>query len=174
MMAIKLTQDKVTIVSDEDYEAVVLRGKWCVVKQQSSGDFYALRNDWYKHNSGKWKTIRVALHKFIAERFLGTVHDGMVVDHINHDTLDNTRDNLRICTFTQGQQNRRKIKQGTSLYKGVTKNSNCSTFRCKITVNKHVIQLGNFLDEIDAARAYNAAAVKYFGEYACLNVIDEK
>lgn len=95
-----------------------------------------------------------------------------VVDHINHDGLDNRKVNLRVCDGYQNQGNRRKKKLCASKYKGVC--WGYKKWRAYIKTAGKRIELGSFLLEDDAARAYNEAAVKYFGEYAHLNVILNK
>ncbi|MGD9110575.1 MAG: AP2/ERF family transcription factor [Phycisphaerales bacterium] len=92
----------------------------------------------------------------------------LVVDHINHNSLDNRRANLRLATIAQNNMNRRPWK-GTSKYKGVTFHRRQKRFIARVTVNGKRLHLGSFINEIDAARAYDEAAKKYYGKYACLN-----
>lgn len=111
--------------------------------------------------------------KYILSRLIMGDPKGMVVDHINHDPLDNRRENLRVCTQGQNTMNRDKQHKATSsIYKGV------SLFKCRgkyqywkgtINFNKKSVHLGYFNSEIKAAEAYNQAAIEYYGEYACLN-----
>jgi hypothetical protein len=95
---------------------------------------------------------------------------GLMVDHINHDTLDNRKENLRIVTNQQNTFNQ-KLKNHSSKYKGVTWNSNSEKWCARIRHNKP-IYLGLFKDEKEAGMAYNEGAKKYFGEFALLNDID--
>ncbi len=109
---------------------------------------------------------------FLLHRVITNCPDGYVVDHINHNTFDNRKENLRICSNHQNRFNSNKYKNGkTSIYKGVyidkRTNSICATLR----YNRKHIHIGTFKTEIDAAIAYNEAALKYFGEFACLNFI---
>jgi hypothetical protein len=113
----------------------------------------------------------VLLHRVL----MGLDHsDQRVVDHINHNTLDNRYVNLRICFRSENQQNRRKHQHRhgqalTSKYKGVRWHSTRKKWMAQITLkgtNKH---LGVFEHEQEAATAYNEAAQKHFGEFACLN-----
>jgi len=159
---IKLTQGKFTKVDDCDYEAAVSYGSW-YSKKKDCGEFYAV--------SGSSNKSNFMLHLFIASRFLD-VAEGMFVDHINHDTLDNTRANLRLCTHSQNMFNRRKLKITTSKYKGVSWYKPRSLWVVKIQANKIPRHVGYFQDEREAAKAYNTAAVKLFGDRACLNVIE--
>src|SRR5438046_10138236 len=92
------------------------------------------------------------------------------VDHINGYPIDNTTRNLRIVTSVQNHHNRRKNKKNTSSkYKGVTWDKKSSVWRAQITNNKKHIHLRFFNTEEEAAKPYNEAAKKYFGEYARLN-----
>lgn len=90
------------------------------------------------------------------------------VDHINGDTLDNRRCNLRLCRRIQNARNVKK-KSGSSQYKGVTWLRWCERWMARITVNYRQIILGYFTDETKAAKAYDEAARKHFGEFAKTN-----
>lgn len=101
---------------------------------------------------------------------------GFVIDHINGNTLDNRKENLRICTFGQNQMNRFcKKNKKTSRYKGVFSESRTKaiTWRARIVCNKKAVHLGTFKTEIEAAGEYNNAAKRLFGEYARLNNVGE-
>ena len=94
------------------------------------------------------------------------VGDARRVDHINHDTLDNRRCNLRICNTKQNNANRRRLRPG---YKGVEYSPKLSKWRARIRANGKLIQLGCFTFAEDAARAYDCAAAYFFGDFAHLN-----
>lgn len=104
------------------------------------------------------------LHKIITEWY------DCFVDHIDGNKLNNTDENLRRCTHQQNMVNR---SSKTNKFRGVFKIKGCSTFRARIKANQVQINLGHFKTQEDAARAYNEAAIKYFGEFARLNVIEE-
>lgn len=92
-----------------------------------------------------------------------------IVDHINGDLLDNRRCNLRFATKAQNNMNRRKTGNCSSRYKGVCWNKKNRNWLAGIKVNGKRKNIGSFKDEEAAARAYDAAAVEYFGEFAWLN-----
>lgn len=103
---------------------------------------------------------------------------GLVVDHISGDVLDNRRCNLRVCTKAQNGQNSRKRsgdhgRPASSPYKGVSRHS-ATRWGAFITDNGKVRSLGAYVDEVEAARAYDAAAAKLFGPFARLNFPQER
>lgn len=99
----------------------------------------------------------------------------MVVDHINGNPLDNRKCNLRICTPAQNMSNRRKAAKG-SRFKGVTicVGRRHTSIVARICHQGKTIHLGAFRSDIDAALAYDAAARKYFGQFAWCNFPDDK
>jgi len=158
MKEINLSKDKLTIIDDEDFEKVN-KYKWhySLVKGHIG---YAKRSIRMKK---KIKTMY--LHRFILD-----LKGKKKVDHINGNTLDNRRINLRTCNDTQNQRNRRKSKnKSSSSYKGVCWMKNLKKWRSRITYNKKNIHLGFFEDELEAAKAYNKGAKKYFKEFAKFN-----
>jgi hypothetical protein len=97
----------------------------------------------------------------------------MLVDHRNCNRADNRKRNLRLCKDAQNVRNRRKSRNKTSQYKGVSRKALRANkpWEATITVDGTAIHLGRFVHEHEAAVAYNAAATQYFGEFARLNVI---
>lgn len=156
-----LTQDKVAIVDDEDFDWA-FQWKWYAHLTRSG--FYAKRKD---YSSGRQKTIQ--LHREILARKLGRpLEPGEETDHINGDTLDNRRANLRLATHAQNGRNRtKKNKNNTSGYMGVDWHK--TKWRAHIQVNGKDIHLGYFHDLVEAARVYDEAALKYHGRFASIN-----
>ena len=157
---IQLTQGKVAIVDDDMYD-YLNKWKWCAHKKNNN--FYASRSDY----SIKGKGSSISMHRQIMN-----VTKGYVVDHINQYTLDNRKINLRICTHTQNLHNRPKNINNTSGHKGVCWCNKYEKWRAKIWLNSKCYHVGYYFNIKDAARAYNAAALKYHGEFAHLNKID--
>lgn len=90
------------------------------------------------------------------------------IDHKDGDGLNNCRSNLRPCTNTQNQHNRKRV-HGSSKFKGVSWHKGERKWRANIVVDKKQISLGYFADEVTAAHAYDAAAEIHFGEFASPN-----
>lgn len=163
MKEIKLTQGQVALVDDEDYEWI---NQWKWHAQRSGDGFYACRTE---TKNGKHKLI--SMHRLIAE----TPHL-LITDHINGNTLDNRRANLRPCDYRQNMYNSiGKVKTSVAGYKGVDISTNPrlkKKYRATIFVNGRHVFLGCFYTPKEAAMAYDKAAVKYFGDFARLNKFD--
>jgi len=134
--------------------------KWYLTAKD--GKFYAVRN----FTVDKTKTKMISMHREIIN-----APKGLLVDHKNTDSLDNRRENLRLATRSQNMQNMKKKNKdkSTSRFIGVWFDKSAGNWPSKITVNGKKIHLGRFHNEIDAARAYDRAAIKYRGEFARLN-----
>ncbi|WP_061576552.1 HNH endonuclease [Bacillus licheniformis] len=163
--------------AEHQYKEIILtNGGVCLVDEE---DFYYLSKfKWHKRKSdgyvartvydkGTFKTIR--MHREILKP-----PPELVVDHINRDKLDNRRENLRIATRSQNTANSIKPSTNKSGYKGVHYRKDQRKWRACIRVNQKNISLGQYDDPEKAARAYNKAAVEYFGEYARLNELPKE
>ena len=151
---IQLMCGGITVVSPEDYSRL---NKYRWHKRKDDG--YASRT---VYEDGKFKTIR--LHQEIIN-----IPVGFVTDHINRDRLDNRRSNLRKATRSQNMANSKIPLTNTSGYKGVYYRKEQDRWRASIRVDQEHISLGQYGSPEEAAKAYNDAALKYFGEFASLN-----
>jgi hypothetical protein len=152
-------------------------GIWTILEQ---ADYCRLRKfKWVAHASGKGGVNLYAIrHKLISPRKTQMIYmhreimipiDERFVDHRNCNSLDNRRANLRFATRSQNMQNRRKIQNTTSRFFGVNFKKSIRKWICRITYQGKRIYLGEFENEIEAAKAYDEAAKKYLGEFARLN-----
>lgn len=114
---------------------------------------------------GDYVVTHIRHEKIYLHDFIMNPDDDFMVDHIGRNTLNNTRGNLRICTKKQNDYN---SKRKSSKYKGVTAIPN-GKFKARITIDGETINLGVFFYDVDAAMAYDKAAIEYFGEFAYLN-----
>jgi len=159
MKTIPLTQGKAALVDDEDYEWLS-QHKWCAVKCPTG--WYAMRG---VHKDSKCTGVR--MHREILKP-----PAGMETDHVDGDGLNNQRYNLRAATHAQNGRNRRKQKRkATSQFKGVSRSWHEAGWTAQIVVKNQYIYLGYFGSEIEAAKEYDVAARKYFGEFANTNFI---
>lgn len=160
MKIIELTRGHVAKVDDEDFEMLVSMGSWHA--SGKNGHIYA------NHAVSRNKVIsHYRMHRVI----LNVSDPKILIDHENHDTLDNQKRNLRIANRAQNGQNR-LYKQRTgfsSQFKGVSYRKQSCSWEAKIQVDGKHTYLGMYHIEADAAKAYDTAALKYFGEFACTN-----
>ena len=99
--------------------------------------------------------------------------EGMLVDHIDGSKANNCRSNLRLCTRPENQRNARKERGCASQYKGVFYDKRCNKWFAKYRYQGKYHGLGYYDLEVDAARAYDRAAVQWYGEFARLNFPEE-
>lgn len=156
MKEIPLSQGKVALVDDEDYDRLAAHN-WYASKDGRT--YYARRRD------GRNGPTRV-MHRVILD-----AEAQIEVDHINGNGLDNRRSNLRPCTRKENGRSRRATRKPGqhSAHKGVIYNVRAKKWRAYIYPDGRNTHLGYFKDEIDAALAYDAAAVRYFGAFARVN-----
>ena len=126
------------------------------------------RLTWHVNHCGyamsKTRGRGILLHRLVLGLRTG---NKLVGDHINHDTLDNRRANLRACTRDGNNRNVRGRKHRISRYKGVSPNK--KRWMAQITFQRQVHHLGTFDTQEEAARVYNEAAIRLHGEFAYLN-----
>lgn len=156
MKLIPLTKNKTAKIDDIDFERVS-RWKWSYCPNRGG---YAVRNETYA--PGKHRYLLMA-------RFIMNAPKGKFVDHINGDTLDNRRSNLRIATHAQNQMNQRRRSDNTSGYKGVQWSKQKQKWIAVAWKAGHLYYGGASGDKVEAAEAYDRLATRLFGEFARLN-----
>ncbi|MBE0537254.1 MAG: HNH endonuclease [Phycisphaerae bacterium] len=142
-------------VDAADYEKVA-GFEWCAVHYPAN--CYAMV-----------KARGLAMHRVIMD-----AAKGWVVDHIDHDGMNNTRKNLRLCRKSQNNRNLRPHRDGSSRYKGVSWSKLGRSWTVRICRDGKILHLGCFKDEVQAARAYDEKARELFGEFAYLNFPGEE
>ncbi len=152
---IPLTQGQFAIVDIDDLKELS-KYKWCISKSDG-GYLTAIRSE---------HSTKIRMHREIMQ-----TPDGMDTDHINHNTLDNRRCNLRICTRSQNNHNRLRAKNKSSRYKGVAWHQPSNKWIVQISKDRKPYYLGLHKNEKDAAKIYNKAASELHGEFANLNVL---
>ncbi len=161
MKKIPLTQGQFALVDDADF-AWLSQWKWQARLDKSSG-YYAARTEW----TSKTKCRTVRMHRVI----LGVVLSTVLIDHKDHNTLNNQRENLRKATSSQNTSNRRPQKQSSSKFLGVHYAKNINKWVAQIQKGDVNHRLGSFDNEVEAAKAYNSKAVELHGPFANLNQI---
>jgi len=167
MKTIQLTQNQVAKISDEDFD-LISKYKWSAYR--IAGTSANGNQHLYGFKAGFKKSIDGKVKKFWMHNIIMNPPSGYEVDHIDGDPLNNTRENLRVCTHAENCRNRGKPSTGkTSKYTGVRKRFDRNKFEASIRVNGKSIHIGYFESEEDAAKAYDAKATEEFGVFARLN-----
>jgi hypothetical protein len=174
-MNIELGNGNVTIVSPEDYEYL---NKFSWHLQNASGlRTYELRHAFTTITRGsKKEQMAMGMHRLVLARMFNdpafVIQTNRYADHINFDGLDNRRENLRMCTNSENQMNKRLQRNNTTGYKGVTKDKRYGTYTVRF-INADGVRVsgGSFQTVEEAALKYNEMASKIFGKFVILNEI---
>ena len=151
MRKIKLTQGKCALVDDKDFDHLN-QWKWRVSQLN-----YAIRR------------IYPSQKLLLMHRVIMKLTDKLlVVDHKDHNGLNNQKSNLRICTKSQNNTYRKNVR-GVSKYRGVSRHG--KGWQSQLSKDWKKIYIGKFATEIEAAIAYNKKALELHGEFAKLNII---
>jgi len=162
MREIKLSQGKVALVDDEDFESLNTH-KWFALKIRNT--FYAVRSRWV---NGKQQSP-VLMHREI----LCLIDPKVKTDHKDHNGLNNQRENIRPCTNQENMRNCSRRKSNTSGYKGVCYHKRDKAWRAQIrTIDGKYKTIGSFSSPLEAAIAYNKSAIIHHGKFAHLNNLD--
>jgi len=152
-----ITRGLVTVVDDADFD-MLNAFSWMATPASNKKKHYVSRSIWV---GGSNKTVYM-------HRVLLNAPRGLEVDHIDGDSLNNQRANLRLCTKGQNAVNRRSYSPASG-YRGVYGNTPRDTFKAEVTTNGERQRLGTFADPVEAAKAYDKAAMAAFGDFAILN-----
>lgn len=155
MREISLTQGQVALVDDEDYAALA-QFRWSAHKRGKS--FYAMR-----------AKPRPEIGSILMHRVITCAGDGLSVDHVDGDGLNNQRHNLRVVSHQQNLCNQRKQNNTSSKFKGVCWRHDTRRWMAYITVKGKRHYLGHFKTEKEAGKTYDAAAQQYHGQFARTN-----
>lgn len=154
MKLLPLTRGLFSKVDDSDFDDLS-QFNWQIAGNLDARTFYAQRNVF---KDGKWKKEK--LHRRIMN-----CPQGLTVDHINGDGLDNRRINLRICTESENLKNRKHQKNAKNKYPGVYK-SGKKKWGARIWTNGKTLYIGSYLTEIEAVKARESKAIELRGEFA--------
>lgn len=153
MKQIPLTRGKFALVDNEDFD-MLNKYKW--KSSNTKGKFF------YAHRY-------IGNNQILMHRVIMNTPKGFDTDHIDHNTLNNQKENLRIVSRQLNNANRKPNTKTASGYKGLQWDGRVEKWFAKVMFNKKYIYAGSYLNKIDAAKAYNRLAKKLFGEYAYLN-----
>ena len=155
--SIQLTKGRTALIDDQDYE-LVNQFNWVYLDNGRRG--YAINT---------YQRVTRLMHRLILD-----APSGVCVDHIDGDGLNNTRANLRLCSHAQNIRNQEIHRDNSSGFKGVTWDSRNYMWKARIECDGKSHFLGLFIDVLDAAAAYNKAALALHGDFAKLNVIPSR
>ena len=158
MIEIPLTQGQVALIDDEDFE-LVSKHKWSARWNRTSHNFYGICS--MRLSCGK--RSQLLMHRLI----IGAP-EGISVDHINRNSTDNRRCNLRLCTNSENMHNRGPQTNNVSGFKGVSWNKRDRKWQSHICLRGKRMHLGYFSSPEDAFAAYCSAATRFHGKFACL------
>jgi len=161
MKEIKLPQDKICLVDDEDFE-LLSNKKWHILKGKNT--VYV-----QTHSKINGKDTKDYMHRIIMKL---DKYDKRQVDHTDGNGLNNQKSNLRICTSSQNTGNSKKQSNNTSGYKGVFYHKHSKKYQVQIMKNGKLTACGYFKTKEEAALAYDKKAKELFGEFAKLNFTD--
>lgn len=154
MRVLILTQGQHTVIADSVYEWAS-KFKWYAKKDRNT--FYAARN--IRLPDGR--RVTSLLHREILK-----APKGVEVDHQDGDGLNNLPDNIRICSSTENARNRSIRPDTISGYKGVYFHKATGKWQAEIQIAGKRVHLGLFEQKIDAAKSYDRASLRLFGEFA--------
>lgn len=140
---------------------------------EESNKWYLDRDGYVRHDYSIFSKKGRRVGAVFLHRFINRTPAGFETHHVNHCVIDNTERNLRAVTGSQNSHNKVKKVGTSSTYIGVDFIARLrkNPWRAAIMQNGKAIHLGCFPTEVEAAKAYNDAAIKLFGDFANLNVL---
>ena len=153
---------KFALVDDEDYESINKHG-WFMSGRGILSQ-YAVRGEWKKIN-GVAKNQRIYIHRVVMG--LGNAREDKVfVDHKDGNTLDNRKENLRLCTRAENTRNLNRLRTNNkSGFRGVHFDKKINKWRVLITYNRKKYYFGSFIEKMDAVKRHEIEAKRMFGEF---------
>lgn len=148
------------VLFDEKFKDLISTKKWRLCYKSHLWSVYS-------ETSVKKKKTRTVLHRFLWEYVNGSIPENKIIDHVNHNSLDNRLANLRLVSKKENSRNTRPVRGSKSKYKGIYFTS--GKWRAMIQYNNKKIHIGYFSSEEEAAQAYDVKALELFGEFGYLN-----
>ncbi len=161
---IPLVNGGVALVDDADFDQLS-QFRWRAVRSKrmfGPDRFYAARTEERPRVDGVRKRVQVFMHKMI-------IPEHKIIDHRDGNGLNNQCENLRPATPSLNQANQASVKPHSSRYRGVRWHSRAKRWYAEVKANQRCVYLGSFTNEVDAAIAYDEAAIRFFGEFASPN-----
>lgn len=171
----RLIKPEKNIIIGEVAVIPLLQGKYIIIDAE---DLHLVENDRWSCCNSSGRTVYAFRNKnkinkkmpYIHRIIMGISDPNIFIDHIDRNGLNNRKSNLRICNRSENGRNKIGARNVTSEYKGVCFDRFSNRWYAQIKTNK-VVNLGRFKDEKLAAIAYDIAALKYHGEFACTNFL---
>jgi len=166
--------DSNEIIIKGNIAEIVLYNSKCKEKARAiidAEDVERIKNyKWYLNNQG-YVTTTIKSKKIRIQHLINNLESNrkVQIDHKDRDKLNNCKSNFRVCTHMENNWNSIKNKNNTTGFKGVFAAG--EKWRSQIMANRKLYYLGTFKTKVEAVKAYNKAAIKHHGEFACLNNI---
>lgn len=161
----QIEKEQIEIERNDEEIAIITTSKGEEILVDDDKYFELIKHTWrVTNNYAQSNKTNVYMHRFIMN-----AKEGELIDHINHDPIDNRLSNLRLNTPSGNAHNKTKMKNTSSKYIGVSFRS--GKFVTRIKKDKKEYHLGRFENEEDAVEAYNKKATELYGDKANLNVI---